>query len=213
MSNLTPLWLLKFLPNMLSCHVTIVHDAQAPSNTITCAEASSHLAVGEAFRTISRGGADVCLCGGAESKLNPMGLMRQQLLNRLSPQGDPALACRPFDIERDGTVISEGGGLLILEELEHARARGARIYCELAGFGASCNAHKWYEPHPEGLGIANAARAALDDAGLGPETVDMVATFGSGIPAHDLSEARGLKKVFGERVGAVSYTHLTLPTN
>ncbi|RMF85443.1 MAG: beta-ketoacyl-[acyl-carrier-protein] synthase family protein, partial [Planctomycetota bacterium] len=142
MQNLTPLWLLKFLPNMLACHVTIVHDAQGPSNTITCGEASSHLAIGEAFHTIARGVADVCICGGAESKLNPMALIRQSLGKRLSTSNDnPEQACRPFGRDRDGTVASEGGGLVILEELEHARARGARIYCELVGFGASNDAH------------------------------------------------------------------------
>ncbi len=195
MTNLTPLWLLKFLPNMLSCHVTIVHDAQAPSNTITCGEVSSHLAVGEAFRTIARGDADVCICGGAESKVNPMGLMRQQLLNRVSRKynDEPARACRPFDADRDGIVISEGGGLLILEDLDHARARGARIYCEVAGFGASSNAHSWSEPHPEGAGITLAIRKALADAGLTPDQIDLVGAFGAGTVEHDLSEARGIR--------------------
>jgi len=205
MNNLTPLWLLKFLPNMLSCHVTIVHDAQAPSNTITCAEASSHLAIGEAFRTISRGAADICFCGGAESKLNPMGLMRQELLERVSTKynQDPAHACRPFDLDRDGTVISEGGGLIILEELEHARARGARIYAEMVGFGASINSHSWSEPHPEGKGIALAVRKALSDASLTPDNVDLVATFGTGIVAQDISEARGIRSALGERAAKV----------
>jgi 3-oxoacyl-[acyl-carrier-protein] synthase II len=205
MNNLTPLWLLKFLPNMLSCHVTIVHDAQAPSNTITCAEASSHLAIGEAFRTIARGAADICICGGAESKMNPMGLMRQELLGRLSTthNDDPASACRPFDASRDGTAISEGGGLIILEELEHARARGARIYCEVVGFGASVNAHNWSQPHPEGRGIELAIRKALNDAKLAPENIDMVGTFGTGSPSHDVSEARGIRAALGERAAKV----------
>ncbi|UCD27991.1 MAG: beta-ketoacyl-[acyl-carrier-protein] synthase family protein [Planctomycetota bacterium] len=200
MNNLTPLWLLKFLPNMLSCHVTIVHDAQAPSNTITCAEASSHLAIGEAFRIIARGAADICICGGAESKMNPMGLLRQQMLSRLSKRNqDPAGACRPFDVNRDGTVISEGGGLFILEELEQARARGANIYGELVGFGASSNTHSWSEPHPEGQGIALAIGKALDDAGISADAVDMIATFGSGVVEQDLSESRGIRAVFGDR--------------
>lgn len=200
MNNLTPLWLLKFLPNMLSCHVTIVHDAQAPSNTITCAEASSHLAIGEAFRNIARGAADICICGGAESKLNPMGLMRQELLNRLSGSrnDDPHHACRPFDAERDGTAISEGGGLLILEELEHARARGAKIYCELAGFGASSNTHNWCEPDPQGHGIALAMRKALADAKVEPADVDLIGTFGSGTVEHDRSEAQGIRAALGD---------------
>ena len=126
MTDLTPLWLLKFLPNMLACHVTIVHDAQAASNTITCGEASSHLAVGEAYRTIARGAADVSICGGFESKLNPMAVARPALLGRLSGALDntPERACRPFS-GVGGMVPADGGGLVILEELEHARARGA----------------------------------------------------------------------------------------
>lgn len=199
MTNLTPLWLLKFLPNMLSCHVTIVHDAQAPSNTITCGEASSHLAIGEAFRTLARGDADVCICGGAESKINPMGLMRQQLLGRLSMRNDePDCACRPFAPDRNGLVISEGGGLLILEELGHAQARGARIYCEVAGFGASNNTHSWSEPHPEGAGIALAVRKAMDDAGVKADQIDLIGAFGAGTVAHDLSEARGIRAALNE---------------
>jgi 3-oxoacyl-[acyl-carrier-protein] synthase II len=205
MNNLTPLWLLKFLPNMLSCHVTIVHDAQAPSNTITCGEASSHLAIGEAFRTVTRGDADICICGGAESKVNPMGLMRQQLLNRVSRRfnHEPSRACRPFDADRDGIVISEGGGLLIIEELEHARARGAKIYCELAGFGASNNAHSWSEPHPQGAGISLAIAKALADAHLKPEQVDLVGAAGVGTVAHDISEARGIRAALGNRATTV----------
>lgn len=205
MNNLTPLWLLKFLPNMLSCHVTIVHDAQAPSNTITCGEASSHLAIGEAFRTIERGAADVCLCGGAESKLNPMGLLRQSLLKRLCTchNDNPANACKPFDKARCGTAISEGGGLLVLEELEHARARGAKIYCEVVGFGAGANSHSWSEPHPQGESVAIAARKALVDADLTPDRIDCTGAFGIGTVAHDLSEARGIRGVLGDRAGKI----------
>ena len=161
MSNLTPLWLLKFLPNMLACHVTIVHEARAPSNAITCAEASSHLAIGEACRTIARGAADVCICGGAESKINPMGMMRQQLLGRLAPTDDhPERACRPFAADRRGTVCSEGGGLLLLESLEHALDRGAHIYAEVVGFGASANTHQWVSPDPSGAGMAESMESA-----------------------------------------------------
>lgn len=201
MENLTPLWLLKFLPNMLGCHVTIVHDCQAASNTITCADASSHLAIGEAFRTIARGDVDVCICGGAESKINLMGLARQQLLGRLVTGRDdgPQRACRPFAADRAGLVPAEGGGLLILEALEHARARGARIYAEVAGFGASSNSHDWMTPHPHGQGIAQAVRHALADAGVSPDQVELIGTFGPGTVAHDASEYNGLAAVFGAR--------------
>jgi 3-oxoacyl-[acyl-carrier-protein] synthase II len=203
MDNLTPLWLLKFLPNMLGCHVTIVHDARAPSNTIPCGEASSHLAVGEAFRTIARGAADVCVCGGAESKMNPMGVMRQQLLGRLvtGPADSPATACRPFDPSVNGMIAAEGGGLLIIEEEDFARERGARIYGEIAGFGAAANVTSWKEPEPDGAGIGLAIRNALADAGTVPEEVDLICTFGSGINAYDASELAGIRQVFGDRSG------------
>ncbi|MCH8805179.1 MAG: beta-ketoacyl-[acyl-carrier-protein] synthase family protein [Planctomycetes bacterium] len=204
MGNLTPLWLLKFLPNMLACHVTIVHDAQGPSNTITCGEASSHLAIGEAYRSIQRGTADVCICGGAESKANPMALIRQELAQRLSVRNDaPQSACRPFGAGRDGTVISEGGGLVVLEALEHATARGVRIYAELVGFGASNDAYAPSQFDPQGRGIALAMNKALADAGTNADAIDLVAPFGCGIPARDLAEAKAIRAVLADRAAEV----------
>lgn len=204
MANLTPLWLLKFLPNMLACHVTIVHDCQAPSNTITCGEASSHLAIGEAYRTIERGAADICICGGAESKVNPMGLIRQLLLGRLATDCNdrPAEACRPFDKNRSGMVISEGSGLLILEEMERARRRQARIYAEVCGFGASVNASHWLKPQSDGRGLSLAIAAALRDAGVDPQQVDLINAFGVGTAAHDAAEAAGIRAALGARAAA-----------
>lgn len=205
MQNLTPLWLLKFLPNMLACHVTIVHDAQGPSNTITCGDASSHLAIGEAFRTIARGVADVCICGGAESRMNPMAFIRQSLGKRLTTNNDnPAEACRPFAANRDGTVGAEGGGLVILEELEHAKARGARIYAELVGFGASNDAYTAglpTVPHPEGRGVASASRKALKDAGVAADQVNLVVPMAAGLKEYDAAEAKGLQTALGAAAG------------
>lgn len=205
MSNLTPLWLLKFLPNMLACHVTIVHDCQAPSNTITCGEASSHLAIGEAFRTIERGAADVCICGGAESKINPMGLIRQSLLGRLTNEHNdrPGEACRPFDRTRSGMIISEGGGLLILEELERAKQRGARIYAEVCGFGASANISHWLKPQANGRGLSLAITKALSDAGIKAEQIDLINAFGVGTPAHDAAEAAAIHSALGAHAATV----------
>ena len=205
MGNLTPLWLLKFLPNMLACHVTIVHDAQAPSNTITCGEASSHLAIGEGFRTVARGDADICICGGAESKTNPMGAIRPYLLDRLVPDGrfEPARTCRPFSTDQPGAVPAEGGGLIILEDAQHAQARGARIYAEVAGFGASANTHDWRTPDPQGTGIGMAVQKALDDAAVTPDDIDLISTFGSGIADYDASEVAALKNIFGGRLAQI----------
>lgn len=205
MENLTPLWLLKFLPNMLACHVTIVHDCQAPSNTITCGEASSHLAIGEAFRTIERGAADICICGGAESKMNPMGLMRQSLLGRLATDynDNPAEACRPFDSKRTGSVISEGGGLIILEKMERAQARGARIYGEVLGFGASVNSANWMKPQSDGRGLVLAMNKALSDADVSVNDIGFMGASGVGTKSHDASEAAAIRQVLGDRVATV----------
>jgi 3-oxoacyl-[acyl-carrier-protein] synthase II len=195
MSQLTPLWLLKYLPNMLACHVTIIHGLMGPSNTITCAEASSHLAIGEAFRTIQRGKADLAICGGAESKLNPMGMVRQTLLKRLNATDvQPEESVRPFEKDAAGTVISEGGGLLILEEYEHAKARGANILCELVGFAASQDSYSTTEPDPSGSSYAAAIKNALRDAKTDASEVDLVVPHGLGIASHDAAELAGLSK-------------------
>lgn len=199
MQQLTPLWMLKYLPNMLACHVTIVHGLTGPSNNITCAEASGHLSIGEAFRTIQRGDADLAIAGGAESKLNPMGLMRQQLLNRLTAENDhPETAVRPFADDAGGTAVGEGGALLILEEYDRARERGATIFAEVAGFGASQDTFDPALPDPEGQSYAAACRAALREAGISPAEVSVVVPHGLGIRHHDQSELAGLRKVFGD---------------
>ena len=211
MNNLTPLWLLKYLPNMLSCHVTIIHAAMGASNTITCGDASAHLAVGEATRLVARGGADAAVAGGAESKLNPMGLMRQTLLKRAATgwDGEPDRACRPFDEGHCGTAVGEGGGLLILEDLDRAVARGARIYAEVAGFGAACD--------PAGIDVerANAGsldlavRRAMDDAGIAPDQVGLIVAHGMGVPAEDLCEAEAWQAAMGQRVRSIPATAVT----
>lgn len=197
MKHLTPLWLLKYLPNMLACHVSIIHDAQAPSNTIMCAEAASHLAIGEGFRTIVRGDADLCLCGGAESKLNPMGVLRQDLAGRLtrSHNDSPATAVRPFDADRDGTAVAEGGAVIVLEELERARNRGATIYCELIGLGAAFGTDDFVRPESQGQALRAALEKMMADAGIANDDVDLVYALACGLPEHDRVEARALASV------------------
>jgi 3-oxoacyl-[acyl-carrier-protein] synthase II len=208
MGQLTPLWLLKFLPNMLACHVTIIHELKGPSNTITCGDASSHLAIGEAFRTIQRGDADLAICGGAETKVQPMGLVRQVLLKRVTTESNdsPESALRPFDADAKGTVIAEGGGLFILEEYEHAKARGAKIYAELVGFGASHDTHKIAEPSPTGYSYAKAIGNALKDANVPPAAVDLLIPCGLGIATHDRAELNGLTTVFGGGLSRIPMT-------
>ncbi len=194
MNQLTPLWLLKYLPNMLACHVTIIHGLTGPSNNITCAEASGSLSIGEATRSIRRGKCDLAIAGGAEALLSPMGVIRQQLLGRLTT-GD---AVKPFDQSADGCAAADGGALLILEELDHARARGATIYAEIAGFGSSQDTVDPALPDPEGKAYAAACRAALREAGVEAGEVDAVVPHGLGIAHHDASELSGLKRVFGD---------------
>jgi 3-oxoacyl-[acyl-carrier-protein] synthase II len=210
MQQLTPLWLLKYLPNMLACHVTIIHELKGPSNTITCGDASSHLAIGEAFRTIQRGDADLAICGGAETKIQPMGLIRQCLLNRVTTTHNdaPAGAVRPFDADADGTAVGEGGGLLVLEEYEHATARGAKIYAELVGFAASQDTYRITEPDPTGGSYARAIQKALADANLPPAAVDLLVPCGTGVAAHDRAELNGLTTVFG---GGLSRVPIATP--
>ena len=198
LTQLTPLWLLKYLPNMLASHVTIVHGLTGPSNSITCAEASGHLSIGEAFRTIQRGKADLMIAGGAESMLNPMAMMRHQLLGRLTESDEPTTAVRPFAPDASGTVAAEGGTLLILEAFERAKARGATIYAEVAGFGASQDTFDSTLPDPEGKAYAAACRAALRDARADAADVDVLVPHGMAIPHHDAGELAGLRRVFGD---------------
>jgi 3-oxoacyl-[acyl-carrier-protein] synthase II len=199
MGQLTPLWLLKYLPNMLACHVTIIHELKGPSNTITCADASSHLAIGEAFRTIQRGDADLAICGGAETKVVPMNLMRQILLRRVteSHNDTPDQAVRPFDSDATGTAAAEGGGLFILEEYDRAKARGAKIYAEVVGFGASQDTYSVTEPDPKGHSYSRAIGKALAEANIPAAGVDVLVPCGLGIPTHDRAELAGLHQVFG----------------
>lgn len=196
--EIPPLWLLKYLPNMPACHISILCDCQGPSNSITEAEAASNIAVGEACRIIGRDRADVMIAGGADSKIHPLSLVRMSLLGQMSHwDGDPAGACRPFDRRRDGWVAGEGAGILILEEREHALKRGARIYGEILGFGSGCDATPGGGLDPEGAGTEIALRAALRDAGLEPAEIGHVNAHGAGTIASDLAEARALHRVFG----------------
>jgi 3-oxoacyl-[acyl-carrier-protein] synthase II len=187
-----PLWMLKYLPNMLACHVSILHNAQGPNNTITETEVAGILALGEAFRILARDQADFFLVGGADSKLNPLSLTRHSLFEPLSRRNDaPERACRPFERNRDGIVPGEGAGVLVLEELEHARKRGAHIYAEVIGFGSA------FDRDRSGAGLARAVRAALQEASIGPEDVDHVNAQGFSAVQTDIWEARGLQEVFG----------------
>jgi 3-oxoacyl-[acyl-carrier-protein] synthase II len=193
-----PIWLLKYLPNMLACHVSILMDCQGPSNTITEGDASSNLAIAEAARIIARGKADVMISGGADSKIHPLSFVRLALQHNMSRwEGDPAGACRPFDLRRDGTVPGEGAGILILEEREHALRRGAKIHGEVLGAGSGCDAIPAGGLDPDGGGTSVAIAAALREAGIGASAVGHINAHGSGSRVGDLAEARAFHRVFG----------------
>lgn len=197
--KITPIWLLKYLPNMLACHISILLDCQGPSNSITEAEAASNLAISEAARIIQRGRADVMITGGADSKIHPMSLIRTRMFNELTRwEGDPVAAHRPFDSKRSGWVPGEGAGIVIIEEREHALKRGAKIYGEILGFGSGCDANPGGGLDPNGKGTELAIRAALRDAELSPDRIGHVHAHGIGTPAGDLAEARAISRVFGE---------------
>ena len=199
----TPLWLLKYLPNMLACHIGIIHDIQGPSNTITCAEASAHLAIGEASQIIARGASDIALAGGAEAKVNPIIMIRQCLLKRTisDTENDPAVACRPFDADAGGSVFGEGAGMVVLENLENAEKRSAKIYAEVAGIGGSNNINPSYEClEPNAKGTQIAIEKALADAQIGPEDLDLIIPHGTGKAGDDSAEATAIEAALGESV-------------
>jgi 3-oxoacyl-[acyl-carrier-protein] synthase II len=187
-----PLWMLKYLPNMLACHVSILHNAQGPNNSITESDVAGLLALGEAVRILRRDQADFFLVGGADSKINPLSFVRQCLFGHLSQHNDaPEKACRPFDRRRDGVIIGEGAGVLVVEDLAHAKKRGAPIHAEVLGFGAA------FDRGCTGSGLARAIRAALAQAGLGPEAIGHVNAHGLSSVHSDAWEARGIHEVFG----------------
>jgi 3-oxoacyl-[acyl-carrier-protein] synthase II len=196
---LFPLWLLKHLPNMVAAHISMAVNAQGPNNTIATACAAGTQAVGEAFRLIGRGDADVVLAGGADSRLDPLLLVAYTALGAISrADRPPAEVSRPFDGQRDGFVLGEGAGVLVLEEMERARKRGAEIYAEVLGLGSSFDAYGVTKPDPEARGAARAIRWALEEARVDPHDVDYINAHGTSTRLNDLMETRAVKQVFGE---------------
>lgn len=210
MASLTPLWLLKYLPNMLSCHVTIIHGCEGPSNTVTCAEASGLLSIGESLRVIERGDADLCFSGGAESKINLMGILRMDYAGRVAHCGDETdglNVVKPYDPESIGGILGEGGGILVLEEIESATKRGAKIYAEIIGFGGGHSPMRSLIPTGVDTeadeGFANAIQNCLEDADLPSSEIDAIVVLGTGVPSIDLPEAGALRQVFGARLANI----------
>ncbi|MBP3958661.1 beta-ketoacyl-[acyl-carrier-protein] synthase family protein [Gemmata sp. G18] len=193
--EITPLWMLKYLPNMPACHATILYDIQGPSNTQIPGDTSGLVALFEAARIIRRNTADVMVVGGSEARINPITLSRHNLFVQLSRRNDdPGHAVRPFDADRDGTVLGEGSAVFALEELNHARNRNATILGELVGWAAGVDRGK------KGPGLARVIRNALTAAGIQPQDVDHVNAHGTGTTIGDSFEARGISEVFGRDV-------------
>jgi 3-oxoacyl-[acyl-carrier-protein] synthase II len=197
---ITPLWLLKYLPNMLACHISIIHDLQGPSNTITCAEVSSHIAIAEAMQMIQRGWVDIALGGGGEAKVTPMSILRQIIFSRAAcgENLDPATACRPFDAQAKGSIFGEGAGIVVLESLESAQKRGAKIFAELIGTGQSHSLNHGYKNlEPDGKGLQIAIEQAMAQAHVNPDELDMIIPCGTGIAVDDLAESRAINAALG----------------
>lgn len=196
MKEIPPLWMLKYLPNMPACHVSIQHDIQGPSNTITVGESASLLALGEAYRILNRNLVDFVLVGGTESKLNPLNWVRQSLFQPVTTthNDSPEKALRPFDRDRDGSVLGEGSAAFALEELEHAKKRGAKIYGEVCGFASG------FDRDRDGKSIARVIRKAMAEAEISPADVDHVNAHGLGTLESDEWEAAALRDVFGKEV-------------
>ncbi|HBY94866.1 MAG: beta-ketoacyl-[acyl-carrier-protein] synthase family protein [Ardenticatenaceae bacterium] len=175
------------------------HPLYGISTTVQTACASATQAIGEAYHMIRHGEADLLVSGGTDSMMSALPVIGFSLLGVTSFfQGDPTKACRPFDRKRDGLVVGEGAGIVILEELEHARRRGARIHAEVIGYGSSCDGYRFTDSHPEGYGPISCMRAALEDAGIAPEAVDYINAHGTATVQNDRTETTTIKRVFGD---------------
>ena len=195
----SPFFIPKMIADIASGHISIMYGFHGPNFTTTSACASSSNAIADAFNYIRLGKANVIVAGGAEAAISPGGVGGFNAMHALSTRNDdPTRASRPFSASRDGFIMAEGAGCLILEELEHAKARGAKIYAELVGAGLSADAHHLTASHPEGLGAKLVMTNALEDAGLKPEDIDYINVHGTSTPVGDISEAKAIKEVFGE---------------
>jgi 3-oxoacyl-[acyl-carrier-protein] synthase II len=204
LKGVEPMLALSVFGGAASCNIAIEFGVQGPNSTNAMSCASGTIAIGEAFRQIRDGYADVMIAGGAEAPLAPLCFGSFAIIRAMSTRNDdPAAASRPFDRDRDGFVMGEGSAVLILEEYERARARGAPIYAEVAGYGMTNDAHHMTAPLPGGAQAARAMRIALDDAHLAPGEVGYVNAHGSSTPLNDPTETQAIKRVFGERAYAL----------
>lgn len=203
--RVSPFTIPKLLPDLAAGNISIKYGFQGPNYCTVSACASSANAIVDAFRYIHYGRIEVMIAGGAEAPICPISVGGFEAMKALSTRNDdPATASRPFDADRDGFVMGEGGGCLVLEELGHAIKRGAKIYGEIVGCGESADAHHITAPHPEGQGAALSMQRALREAGITPDVIDHINTHGTSTPAGDIPEILGIKTVFGEHVYSMS---------
>ncbi len=199
MRRVSPFCIPYMITNMASGMVSMEFGFGGPNMSISTACATANHSIGEAWRIMKFGDADVMICGGAEASIMPIGIAGFANMKALSTRNDdPATASRPYDVDRDGFVMAEGAGVIILETLEHAQARGARILAELVGYGLSADAYHLTSPMPEGEGASRCMQMALDHAGLKPEDVHYVNTHGTSTPLGDICETKAIKRTFGE---------------
>jgi 3-oxoacyl-[acyl-carrier-protein] synthase II len=197
--RVSPFCVPMMIPNMAAGLAAIALGAKGPSTAVATACAAGSNAIGDAFRLIQLGLADAMVCGGAESAITPLGVAGFASAKALSFRNDdPATASRPFDAERNGFVIGEGAGILVLESLDHAQSRGATILAEMVGYGMTCDAHHITAPSPGGVGGAEAMRLAMRDGGLEPGDVDYVNAHGTSTPANDSNETAAIKAALGD---------------
>ena len=197
--RISPFFIPMLIPDIACGYISIKHGLKGPNYATVSACATASHAIGDAYRIIQYGDADIVLSGGSEAPITPMGLGGFNSMRALSTRNDePEKASRPFDLKRDGFVMGEGGGTIILEELEHARKRGAKIYAEMVGIGFTADAHHITAPPEGGEGAVRAMKRALKDAGITPEQIDYINVHGTSTPLGDVSETIAIKTVFGE---------------
>jgi len=198
--RISPFFIPMMIADIAPGRISMRYGLKGPNYATTSACATSSHAIGDAFMLIQRGDADIMVSGGAEAAITPMGIGGFNAMRALSTRNDaPEKASRPFDKNRDGFVMGEGSGILVLEELTHALDRGARIYAEIAGVGFTADAHHITEPAPGGEGAVRSMRQAIRDAGLSPDDIDYINTHGTSTPVGDKNETAAIKTVFGER--------------
>jgi 3-oxoacyl-[acyl-carrier-protein] synthase II len=203
--KISPFFIPMFIADIAAGIVSMMFNAKGPNYATVSACATSAHAIGDAYRTIQYGDADIMITGGAEATVTPMAIGGFANMKALSERNDsPETASRPFDATRDGFVMGEGAGILILEELEHALKRGATIYAEIVGYGATGDAYHLTAPAPDGEGAQRAMKRALKDAGLEPKDIQYINAHGTSTPANDFNETRAIKAVFGEYAKSVN---------